>query len=190
VEDYKMISINMSRLLCFPNLSGYADANKRLRRLVNIEKRLKIIHNDALNMSIYTDINQDLRKLPTSPHRIYLLQFYCKLVSIGAKIINFEIEKKWQESEKYPQGKFRSDGLIVYNYKDKLHFDLIEVNVSNNPLNLQRFDYVKEDILERCHGINPRMILIDDHNHKKFGSKIFETIRVDFNLNNFYEILN
>ncbi|GEM_PF-1862006 len=189
VEEFKMISVEQARLLAYPLITtGYQAACKRLHKLVYTEKRLKIIRNEKLSMNLFCDIDQNISKLPNSPHRIYLLNFYCRLISEGAKFITFQTEKKWMESSLYPQGKCRSDAIAVYSYGSEIYCNMVEVNKSNNSLDLGRFDEAVGEIKERFNNIIPKIILIDSRGHKSYNSKIFKIIRVDYNLTNFSQI--
>ena len=189
IEEFKMITADQARMLTYPLIaSGYQSARKRLHRLLAIENRLKVIRNEELGINVYVNIDMDIRKVPNSPHRIYLLNFYCKLKSMGAEIIAFIVEKEWMRDEKNPNGKYRSDALLIYKYDNTLYFNLIEVNKSNNALNLGRFDEAKDEIIERFSGHIPTIILIDSRGHKAYNSKVFQVIKVDYKLTNFHSI--
>jgi len=183
IEKYKFISIDQARQLAYPNIrTGYQSVTKRLHRLVYIEKTLKVIYNEVLKVNLYMYKDTDVRKIATSPHRMYLLDFYCKLIASGSVIERFEIEKEWSG------GKFRSDALVIYIFEGFRFTNLVEVNKSNNLLNLGRFDEAREEIIKECEGKIPRMILIDDKGHKEYNTKFFQVVRVNYNLNNFSAI--
>ena len=183
IEDYKFITIDQARQISYPTMKrGYEYARTRLQRLVTIEKRLRIIHNTALKLNMFIDVDIDIKKIPNSPHRIYLMDFYCKLITSGVKIEKFETEKQWSNKD------YRSDALCVYNLGNFRFRNLIEVNKSNNTLNLSRFDKAKNEIIKECDGEIPRIILIDDRTHKQYDTKVYSVIRLDYNLKNFSEI--
>lgn len=183
IEKYKYISIDQARQIAFPTIkSGYQSVRKRLHRLVFIEKKLKVIYDENLKLNLYMYKETDIRKIAISPHRLYLMDFFCCLVATGCTIEKFEIEKEWSN------GKFRSDALIIYVFEKYRFCNLIEVNQSNNLLKLGRFDQAKDEIIKSCNGSLPRIILIDDRGHKGYDTKVFEVFRVNCNLTNFSNI--
>lgn len=183
IEKYSFISIEEARLIAFPDMKrGYEYSRTRLQRLCKIEHRLKIITNTALKLKLFVDIDADVKKIPNSPHRIYLMDFYCKLLASGVNIEKFDLEREWMNR------KLRSDALIIYEYGGYRFQNLIEVNKSNNSLDLDRFDNAKDEIVYACEGKIPRMILIDDRTHKTYATKVYPVIRLDYSLKNFSEI--
>ena len=94
----------------------------------------------------------------------------------------FDLEREWMNRT------LRSDALIVYEYGGFKFRNLVEVNKSNNSLDLDRFDAAKDEIMHACDGLLPRMILIDDRTHKNYNTKIYTVIRLDYSLKNFSEI--
>jgi hypothetical protein len=135
-----------------------------------------------MKINIYVDIDANIKKIPTSPHRVYLMNYYATLISCGAKIEKFETEKEWSNR------KYRSDGICIYTFGIYRFRNLIEVNKSNNPLDLGRFDAAKDEITEACGGEVPRMIVIDTRTHKTYNTKVYEVIRLNYDLTNFSEI--
>jgi len=181
--DYGFITINQARLIAFPTMQrGYEYARTRLVRLCEVENSLKVIHNSALKLNLYVDIDADVKRIAKSAHRIYLMNFYCNLLGNNVKVERFEIEKQWAN------GKFRSDCLCIYNYGDFRFQNIVEVNASNNKLDLGRFDEVKDEIIRECNGKVPRLILIDDMTHDKYNTEVYQVIRLNYDLNNFSEI--
>lgn len=183
IDKYSFITLEQARLIAFPNMKrGYEYVRTRMKRLCDVEKRLKVIHNTALKLNVFVDIDADTKKIPNSPHRIYLLDFYCKLKASGANIEKFDIEREWMNRT------LRSDALAIYEYGGFKFRNLIEVNKSNNNLDLNRFDVAKEEIIHACEGQVPRLILIDDRTHKDYSTKVYQVIRLDYGLKNFSEI--
>jgi hypothetical protein len=183
IEEYSFITLEQARLIAFPDMRrGYEYVRTRIQRLCKVERRLKVIHNTALKLNLYVDIDADVKKIPNSPHRIYLMDFYCKLTASGCNIDKFDLEKQWMD------GKYRSDALCIYEYGGYKFRNLIEVNKSNNTLDLDRFDIVKDEIIKSCEGFVPRLILIDDRTHKDYSTKVYQVIRLDYSLKNFSEI--
>lgn len=183
IEKFKFISIDQARQLTYPNIKqGYLSVMRRLHLLVYKEKKLKIFYDDKLKENLYVDIDIDIKKIPSSLHRFYLMNFYCKLISYGAEIEKFKIEKEWLNR------KYRSDGIAIYIFGGHRYRNIIEVNKSNNDLNLGRFDEARDEIIKECNGKVPRLILIDDRKHNKYNTNIYKVIRLNYGLTNFSEI--
>ncbi|WP_291566916.1 MULTISPECIES: hypothetical protein [unclassified Clostridium] len=180
VDEFGFITIKQCYYLVYSHMvNGYEYARTRLQRLVK-EKRLKIITNSALKLKLF--IPNDSNKSSISEHRIYLMDFYCELIKNNVTIEYFKPEKEWLN------GKYRSDALCIYRYGDYRFRSLIEVNKSNNRLDLNRFENAAEEIMECCGGKLPNIILLDDRKHKSYDTDMFTVIRLDYKLNNFGEI--
>lgn len=178
--EYGFITIKQAYLLAFPYMqNGYEYARQRLQKLVK-EGKLKIINNTDLKLKLFIDI--DSKKTTISEHKIYLMNFYCELIKNKAEVELFKPEKEWLN------GKIRSDAFCIYKYGGYRFRLLVEVNKSNNKLNLQRYDEAEEEILSACGGKYPRIILIDDRTHKEYDTDKFEVVRLDYKLENFGEI--
>jgi hypothetical protein len=182
IDAYKFITIEQAKQLAFPDMKrGYEYARTRLQNLVTKEKRLKVIHNSALKLKLFIDIDSDIKSI--SAHRIYLLDFYCSLLKSGVEIERFELEKQWLG------GKIRSDAFCVYMYGGYRFRNLVEVNTSQNKINLGRYDEAKDEILTECGGKElPRVVLLDDRRHMHYDTKQYQVVRLDYDLNNFPEI--
>ena len=182
IEKYKFITIDQARKIAFPTIkSGYQSVRKRLHRLVFNEKRIKVVYNENLKQNLYMDKDTDIRKIPSSAHRMYLMDFYCSLIATGCVIEKFDIEREWSNRS------IRSDALIVYSFETFRFSNLVEVNQSNHMLKLGRFDKAKTEITEACNGLEPRIILIDDRGHKKYDTA-FAVYRINYDLTNFSKI--
>lgn len=183
IDEFKFITIEQAHQIAFPDMKrGYEYARSRLQRLVEVEKRLKVINNTALKLKLFVDIDADSKKIPNSAHRIYLLDFYCKLINSGVTVEKFKVEREWSG------GKYRSDAICIYEYGGYRFRNLVEVNKSQNKLELGRFDEAKDEIVEECEGKVPRIILLDDRKHKNYDTNVYQVVRLDYDLCNFPEI--
>jgi hypothetical protein len=123
------------------------------------------------------------------------MNYYCKLISSGARIEYFEREKEWMD------GKIRSDGFFISkigrNFGDEKVYALrhiVEVHVSHNHPNLERYETLWDtgEVQKLC-GMPmdrfPDIILIDDINHiKPFVFPRIKVIHLNFKLDNFTKI--
>lgn len=182
IDAYKFLTIKQAEYIAFPTMKrGYEYARSRLQNLVTKEKRLKIIINSALKLKLFVDIDSEIKSV--SAHRIYLLDFYSNLIKSGVEVERFELEKQWLD------GKIRSDAFCVYVYGGYRFRNLIEVNTSQNKINLGRYDEAREEILNKCGGKElPRIVLLDDRKHMHYDTNNFQVVRLDYNLKNLPEI--
>jgi hypothetical protein len=177
VCNYGFITIEQAHKMIYPNIKrGYEYARQRIQYLCKIEKKLKPIHDTATKTKMFLDISDNKRNI--SLHRIYTMNLYCNLVGIGADIEEYEIEKEWSD------GKVRSDAFCVFTFGGYRFRLLVETNTSNNKINLEKYDSVKDEILSACGNKLPRIVLIDDRDSKSYSTKVYQVVRLDYNMSN------
>lgn len=178
IEDYGFITIQQANMLVYNNLSyGYNYARERLKKLSN-EGIVNCKRSPFLDRNVYYfDEKESSPKL----HKTLIMDYYCNLINSGADIKYFEKEKKWLD------GKVRSDAFAIYELGNTRFYNILEVNVSNNKLNLERY----MDIIDEFHNdynsdktILPTVILVDRYN-KKIESieNTFEVIPLKYTRN-------
>lgn len=165
IEKYGFITIQQTKDMFYNTASGYDMARRRLNKLV-ASNYLKVSRNTDTNEKIFYEGNYKEIKL----HRMLLMNYYSKLVNNKVKIIHFEKEKYWNH------GEIKSDGFCIFEFGDYLFYQLIEVCVSNNDQNLNKYEkiYDSNEIQNTCKSIAdksevmfPRLIVIDKVKHKK-----------------------
>lgn len=160
---------------------GYDVARRRLNLLVKHEY-LKCSRNYATNQNIYY-IDATYKK--PSLHAILLMNYYSELVFNGGNVVQFEKEKE------IAGGKVRTDGFCIFEFNGYKYYQVIEVHVSHNKLNLNKYEdlEVKNDLLQICNGILPNLVLIDDVMRKSVADiKDMDIVHLDFTLEGFPKV--
>lgn len=160
--------------------NGYNIASRRLKEL-DKAKFIKTYHDDVRNRNIYV-LNEDKIKLP-SLHRMILLDTLAEL-NYSYNVELFEIEREWND------GKIRSDGFTIFTVGTRRYHFFIEVHLSNNYPNLEKYDTLFESgdvqkYLNKDHF--PRILFVSDSSG--YQVKHAQVIQIDTMLKNFSSIL-
>ncbi len=177
MEEYKYGTIEqLKKVFCTHQDSGY---NIIRRRMTEIHKcdYIKIERDKNTNKLIYV-WNEKKLNLPTR-HRMLVLDVMANLYVLGAEIQQFDIEKMWMD------GKIRSDAFTVFtangNSNKHRYQYFVEVHLSNNPHNLEKYDSLYESgEVQTYLGRNtyPRVLLVTD---RRFNINLKYTKVVTFN---------
>lgn len=191
VEKYNFITIAQAKDMYYPSAFGYDTARRRLSKLCE-SRYLKCSWNDDTKEKIFA---KDTFNRKVSLHAMLLMNFYCKLLSNGARVEYFEREKEWLD------GKIRSDGFFISkigrNFGDEKEYVLrhiVEVHVSHNHTNLERYEtlYDTGEVQNICglpHDRFPDIVLIDDINHiRPITLPRIKVIHLNFKLDGFTKI--
>lgn len=161
-EEYRYATIEQLEKMFFKQQQySYIIARRRLSKLKEAGF-IKVLRDVATNKNIYIyKDNEDKVKIP-SLHRIILLDVFSEMKYSGFNIELFEIEKPWIE------GKIKSDGFAIFTINDRRYHFFIEIQLSNNPHNLKKYDELFETgIVQKFLGkeFYPRVLLISDRNY-------------------------
>lgn len=93
-------------------------------------------------------------------HKLLITEFYVRLFCGPGTI------REWDNH--ITVGNVRPDGYCAYEYKGKIHLFFVEVQIANNPLNLQKYIKLKESgEWEREYNLPfPSLVVISDRNFK------------------------
>lgn len=163
LEKYKYATIEQIEKIFFrENKNSYNIARRRMAE-IRKEGYVKSTMNTEINRLVYM-YNDGKTKAPDK-HRLIVLDVLANLHSNGFNIQEFQVEKFWQN------GSIRSDAFTVFtlkndNAKNRYQY-FIEVHLSNNDLNLEKYDTLYEtkevqNYLGR--DVFPRILLITDRN--------------------------
>ena len=121
-------------------------------------RRLKILydnkHIERERNSVSMEYVYYLRKNNQFRHSLILTEFYIKLHEI-AEIDKFEVEQ--------PYGNIRPDGMCICGYKIFTHYFFIEVHISNNKFNQDKYiSYYGSREWKQYFDVFPKIIIISD----------------------------
>jgi hypothetical protein len=121
-------------------------------------RRLKILYDDKHVKRERNSINMEyvyyLRKNNQFTHSLILTEFYVRLHEL-AEIDKFEVEQ--------PYGHIRPDGMCICGYKGFTHYFFIEVHISNNKFNQDKYiAYYGSREWKQYFDLFPKIIIISD----------------------------
>lgn len=180
IDEHGFITLKEACDIAYQSIGyGYDYARRRFKKLIEWEM-IKVKKSYILGVNIYYI---DSAFCNPSYHRVLLYDYYCKLIGSGAEIEVFKKEKEWCD------GKVRSDALCIYTFGGSRFYNLVEVNVSRNKLNLKRFEKMIPEFQQEFNiDITPTMVLIDDTKHKVYDTNEFSIVRVNYDMSNISEI--
>ena len=193
-EPYKFATVNILEKVYYKHQSySYNILIKRLHEMIK-EDYIKAFKDESSNRTIYI-YNQSKIKLPNQ-HRLILLTLLSELKYLGFNVERFEIEKEWCE------GKFRSDALLQFTVdnlgedKGKRCYFFVEVQLSNNFHNLNKYDELFESgevqkYLGKDKDYYPKILLVSDRHYSniKFKHPQIKVLQIDTDLNSLASIL-
>jgi hypothetical protein len=121
-------------------------------------RRLKILYDDKYVKRVRNSINMEyvyyLKKNNQFNHSLILTEFYVQLHEL-VEIDKFEVEQ--------PYGNIRPDGMAICGYKGFTHYFFIEVHISNNRFNQDKYiNYYGSREWKQYFDVFPKIIIISD----------------------------
>lgn len=182
IDEWGYITLKQITQIAYNNMSYGYDYARRRMNLLKKQGIVKVHRSVLLNCNIY--YFDDSKKNP-SLHRNLSMDYYCKLISVGADIEYFKREEVWADGTQY---RCISDVVCVFTLGDARFYNLVEINLSHNKLKLGRFDNIIPFFKEKFNAnVVPTIVLIDDTVHKSYDTKM-NVIRVNYALDNISEI--
>jgi hypothetical protein len=158
--------------------SGYDIARRRLKKMTE-DNILKMSRNISTNENVYY-VDKKL-----SYHDLIINNFFAALINSGATINFFEKRKTWMND------KIRSDAFCSYDSGGYTFYNIIEVCRTHFKIPVAKYEELKltGEAQQLCSGSFPRIILIDDVDHKtKIESDYLKIIQLNYNLDDFPKI--
>lgn len=188
IEEYGSITINQCKNIFFTNNKyDYYQARMRLKLLAdnNLIKRYR--HDMRSETIYYFD-----KKL--SIHDLKILDFYSRLVVLGAKIKTFE--RRYMIPTPNAKMNYReADALFEVVYKGYWHSILLEVDYTHftwerKVLDIYESNFFQAKYKELDDNIFPKIVIVRQFMPKeKIKSKLFDVEYLNFELDNLYKIL-
>lgn len=178
--EYKYATIKQLEKIFFKEQQySYNIARRRMDRLV--KAGYVNTHKLDTNGKIVYILNDSEEKInPPSLHRLLVLDVLAELHYLGMDVKEFSVEKVWMD------GKVRSDAFIVVDILDKRYRFFLEVHISNNKHNLEKYSKLYETREVQGYISSnkyPRVLLITDRSYKNLDCiENVDVVRVDTNL--------
>lgn len=183
-EPYHYGTIDMLEKVFFRQQpSSYNICRKRLLQMVRAEF-IKVYRDSALNKNIYV-YNDKKIKVPTY-HKLKILDVLAEMIYLGFNIEYFNDDIQWME------GKVLSDGLVIFTVNKKRFHFFIEMQFSNHPHNLEKYDMLYDSgEVQKFLGKNffPRILFITDRQFININVTKTEVITINTRLNELGSII-
>lgn len=178
--EYKYATIKQLEKIFFKEQQySYNIARRRMERLV--QAGYVKTHKLDTNGKIVYILNDSEEKInPPSLHRLLVLDVLAELHYLGMDVQEFCVEKSWMD------GQVRSDAFIVVDILDRRYRFFVEVHISNNKHNLDKYSKLYETgEVQGYISSNkyPRVLLITDRSYKNLDCiENVDVVRVDTDL--------
>lgn len=178
--EYKYATIKQLEKIFFKEQQySYNIARRRMERLVQAGY-VKTHKLDASGKLVYILNDTEEKINPPSLHRLLVLDVLAELHYLGMDVQEFTVEKSWMD------GKVRSDAFIVVDILDRRYRFFLEVHISNNKHNLDKYSKLYETgEVQGYISSNkyPRVLLITDRSYKNLDCiENVDVVRVDTDL--------
>lgn len=171
VELYGGITINQASNIYFNTKYGYDTARRRLKALFD-NGYLKADRDFLSDKLVYYT-----HKKPSS-HQVLLLDFYSKLMSLGAEVLSFKREYKVFNT--------RADGMMIFKHRDKAKIILIEIDI-NNKTKVDKYQKAYESLeLQSKFGTFPIVVIVSRKERKDIKERRgegYKMVNVDYKFN-------
>jgi hypothetical protein len=125
------------------------------RRMFTLYDKDKVVKREHAHLN--TEYVYYLTKNNQFNHSLILTEFYVQLHELGAEIDKFEVEQ--------PYGNIRPDGMAIVGYKGFTHYFFIEVHISNNKFNQEKYiSYYGSLEWKKYFNVFPKVAILSDKN--------------------------
>lgn len=155
IYDIGFITIEQAGKLFFSESKvSYDLARRRLKKIATSSDYIKRFSNTETKQIIYIPKDSKLKKL--SKHNILLIDYLAELKSLGADIEKIEVEKDL--------GGVIPDALISFTFGGYRYYQLLEVQLRHDYVDINRFNKVLTDILSVTNNVLPSIVIIQNTN--------------------------
>lgn len=178
IENYKAISINQCSILFFNN--SYEGARRRLKQLEDMEHLKSYTIKDTKEKIYYWD-----KKI--SKHDLLILDFIATMKFNEAELLEYKYQPQ------YLNGAIRPDAYMIFRYKDKVLFILLEVDLHHYTSNIKMQTYEKlfrsGELQEKCLGTFPIIVIARPTEGIRYNSSNFPVVYLDLHYNKLVNLL-
>lgn len=178
IEKYKAISINQCSVLFFNN--SYEGARRRLKQLEEMQHLKSYVIRESKEKIYYWD-----KKI--SKHDLLILDFIAAMKFNGAELLEYKYQAQ------YLNGEIRPDAFMIFRYRDKVLFVLLEVDLHHYTSNIKMQTYEKlfknGELQEKCLGTFPIVVIARPTDGIRYNSSNFPVVYLDLYYNNINSLL-
>lgn len=182
IYDIGFITIEQAGKLFFSESKvSYDLARRRLKKIATSSDYIKRFSNTETKQIIYIPKDSKLKKL--SKHNILLIDYLAELKGVGVDLEKIEIEKNFNG--------VIPDALISFTFGGYRYYQLLEVQLRHDYVDINRFNKVLTDILSVTNNVLPSIVVIQNTNkdYSKDNKTDMKVIRLNTALDDVVKVL-
>ena len=182
IYDIGFITIEQTGKLFFTDSKvPYDLARNRLKKLVKQDLYIKAIRNTETKQLLYVPKESKLKRV--SKHDLLVLDYLAELKCLGCEVETVEVEKDF--------GGIIPDAYVRFVFNGYRYHQLLEIELRHDYVDINRFNKVKDKILNETNNILPNIVIIQDTNkdYSVDNKTDMETVQLRANLNDIAKVL-
>ena len=155
IYDIGFITIEQTGKLFFTDSKvPYDLARNRLKKLVKQDLYIKAIRNTETKQLLYVPKESKLKRV--SKHDLLVLDYLAELKCLGCEVETVEVEKDF--------GGIIPDAYVRFVFNGYRYHQLLEIELRHDYVDINRFNKVKDTILQATNNTLPNIVIIQDTN--------------------------
>ena len=182
IYDIGFLTIEQAGKLFFTDSKvPYDLARNRLKKLVKQELYIKAIRNTETKQLLYVPKESKLKRV--SKHDLLVLDYLAELKVLGCEVEAVEVEKDF--------GGIIPDAYIRFVFNGYRYHQLLEIELRHDYVDINRFNKVKDKILQETNNILPTIVIVQDTNkdYSIDNKTDMEVVQLRTNLNDIAKVL-
>ena len=182
IYDIGFITIDQAGKLFFTDSKvPYDLARNRLKKLVKQDLYIKAIRNTETKQLLYVPKESKLKRV--SKHDLLVLDYLAELKCLGCEVEAVEVEKDF--------GGIIPDAYIRFVFNGYRYHQLLEIELRHDYVDINRFNKVKDKILQETNNILPTIVIVQDTNkdYSTDNKTDMEVVQLRTNLNDIAKVL-
>ena len=182
IYDIGFITIEQTGKLFFTDSKvPYDLARNRLKKLVKQDLYIKAIRNTETKQLLYVPKESKLKRV--SKHDLLVLDYLAELKCLGCEVETVEVEKDF--------GGIIPDAYVRFVFNGYRYHQLLEIELRHDYVDINRFNKVKDTILQATNNTLPNIVIIQDTNkdYSVDNKTDMEVVQLRTNLNDIAKVL-
>ena len=182
IYDIGFITIEQTGKLFFTDSKvPYDLARNRLKKLVKQDLYIKAIRNTETKQLLYVPMESLLKRV--SMLDFLVLDYLADLKCLGCEVETVEVEKDF--------GGIIPDAYVRFVFNGYRYHQLLEIELRHDYVDINRFNKVKDTILQATNNTLPNIVIIQDTNkdYSVDNKTDMEVVQLRTNLNDVAKVL-
>ena len=182
IYDIGFLTIEQAGKLFFTDSKvPYDLARNRLKKLVKQDLYIKAIRNTETKQLLYVPKESKLKRV--SKHDLLVLDYLAELKCLGCEVETVEVEKDF--------GGIIPDAYVRFVFNGYRYHQLLEIELRHDYVDINRFNKVKDKIIQETNNILPNIVIIQDTNkdYSVDNKTDMEVVQLRTNLNDVAKVL-